>query len=190
MSKKFKVIHQNYGEGRHAKVSLIKRKSDKKLFIWKRPRSDNPAHQRVFQEEHRRSKIWRELGISDVYVEWCPDNKSLLKTYIKGHTLAYKLKKDGHLFAKTDKKSMKELKKLFSHLIDSNTWVRDLGNKNLVFDGDRWQVIDSSDIFKMENRDVTKQIYKEELVKKWSKRALKKLSNHDIRHIRSFFDSI
>jgi len=186
---RFKIVRKNFGKGKHAKVSIVKRKSDKKLFIWKRPKSDNPDHQRVFLVEHERARVWREIGVSEVHVKWCPDNLSLLKTYVKGYTLAEKLKKDRHFFSKTKRRSVKALRKLFRYLVDSEFWVRDLSTKNLVFDGDKWHVIDSSDIFKMENRSATKQKYKDELVQMWHMKH-KKLSSSDIRHIESFFDSI
>lgn len=181
----FKVIKKNCGHGIHSWVSVVKRK-DGKLFIWKRPISDDHKHQESFRLEFRKAALWREFGVSKVKVYWHPDGKSLLKTYIKGPTLEKLLRDDHKFFHKTDKKSLKALKKLFKKLIRSGHYVRDLGSRNIVYDGKRWHVIDSSSINAGWTESETRYTYKEELSKRWCK----KVPRHEVDSIRSFFDSI
>ena len=83
----FEVIHKNCGHGARSKVSLVKRKSDGKLFIWKRPKSRKYMYQESSRKELIKVKQWRKFGISKVKARWHPDRLSLLKTYIKGPSL-------------------------------------------------------------------------------------------------------
>lgn len=182
----FKIIYKDCGHGIHSWVSVVKRRSDGKLFIWKRPVSDDPKHQESFRLEFRKAALWREFGASKVKVYWHPDNRSLLKTYIKGSTLEKILRTDHKFFHRTDKKPFKALRKLFRRLIRSGHYVRDLGSRNLVYDGKRWHVIDSSSINAGWTESETRQEYKEELAKRWSK----KISKKEINSIKLFFDSI
>jgi len=182
----FKVIYKNCGKGIHSIVSVVKRKYDRKLFIWKRPISDDPKHQESFRQEFRKAALWREFGASKVKVYWHPDGKSLLKTYIKGPTLEKILRKDRKFFHKTDDKKYKALRKLFKRLVRSGYYIRDLGSRNLVYDGERWHIIDSSYISPGYAASDARHEYKEELSNRW----YKKISNKEIGPIRSFFDSI
>ena len=47
----FKVIYKDCGHGARSKVSVVKRKSDGKLLIWKRPKSHNYIYQESFRKE-------------------------------------------------------------------------------------------------------------------------------------------
>lgn len=67
--KHLKIISKDCGHGVHAKVSVVKRESDGKLLIWKRPTSNNPIHQKAFRKEIKRSRYWRKFGISKVKVK-------------------------------------------------------------------------------------------------------------------------
>ena len=52
----FKIIYKDCGTGR-SKVSLVKRKSDGELLIWKRSRhSYNPRRQESYRKEIKKSK--------------------------------------------------------------------------------------------------------------------------------------
>jgi len=181
----YKIIYKDCSKGIHSRVSVVKRK-DGELFIWKRPISDDHKHQESFRQEFRKASLWREFGVSKIRVYWHPDGRSLLKTYIKGPTLEKMLKEDHKFFHNKDKKPFKSLRKLFKKLVKSGYYIRDLGSRNLVYDGKRWHIIDSSSINPGWNESEARHMYKEELSKRWSK----KISKKEISSIKSFFDSI
>lgn len=166
----FEIISADFGRGVHAKVSIVKRKSDGKVIIWKRPVSDSSVHQRAFQKEIKRSKHWRKTGISKVKVCWHPDRHSLLKTYVKGKTLSQTLENDHKFFSKIDSQPVKALGKFLRLLVDSRRYIQNLSCENIVYDGKRWQVIDSSDVHNKESRSKIKRDYYRKFFKIWSDR--------------------
>ena len=83
----FKIIHKDCGHGARSKVSIVKRKSDGKLLIWKQPLLDDKWHHESLRKEIKYSKFWRKFGVSRVKACWHSDGRSLLKTFIKGITL-------------------------------------------------------------------------------------------------------
>lgn len=182
---RLKVIRKNFGHGVHAKVSIVKRKSDGKLLIWKRPSSSGSVHQKAFRQEIERSKYWRKFGISKVRVCWHSDKHSLLKTYVKGKTLAQILKHDHKFFSKTKNLPTRELGKFLELLIDSRHYIQNLSCENLVFDGKKWQVIDSSNVHKRESDSNIKQEYTKKFLGAWSKKVH---SGEQTNHIKSFLN--
>ena len=181
----FELIHKDCGYGMHAKVSVVKRKSDGILLIWKRQASSNPEHQKAFRNEIKRSKYWRKFGISQVKVCWHPDKQSLLKTYIKGKTLTQTLKDDSNFFSNTNRHSVKALGKFLRLLINSKHYIQNLSCENLVYDGKKWHVIDSSNVHERESRSRTRREYKKKFFGTWSKRLH---SDNEIDHLKSFIE--
>jgi hypothetical protein len=181
----FELVNEDCGHGMHAKVSIVKRESDGQLLIWKRPVSSNPEHQKAFRYEIKRSKYWRKFGVSKVKVCWHSDKHSLLKTYIKGKTLTQILKDDSQFFSKTKRRSLKALGKFLRLLIGSRHYIQNLSCENLVFDGKKWHVIDSSDVHERESRSRTRREYKRKFFGIWSKRLH---SNNDIHYLKSFLE--
>lgn len=182
----FKIIRENCGHGARSKVSIIKRKSDGKLFIWKQPLLDDEWHHESLRKEIKYAKFWRKFGTSNVKVCWHHDRRSLLKTYIKGDTLDQILKKNPEFFSG---KSMplKALRELIGFLINSKHYIYDLISENLVFDGSKWHIIDSGSISYMNSRSRAKQEYKEKFLKNWSKKLS---SEKDIDSLKSFLESV
>jgi hypothetical protein len=178
-----KVVRKNFGHGVHAKVSIVKRKSDGKLLIWKRPSSSRSVHQKAFRKEIERSKYWRKFGISNVNVCWHSDKHSLLKTYVKGKTLAQILKNNRNFFSKTRSRSAVALGKFLELLIDSRHYIQNLSCENLVFDGKKWQVIDSSNVHKRKSSSDIKQEYMNKFLGIWSRKVRSDSQTH---HIKSF----
>lgn len=174
----FKYVHKNCGHGVHGVISVVKRKSDGKLIIWKQPRSSNSRHQKSFQQEIKKSKRWRQFGISKVRVCWHPDKKSLLKTYVKGPTLKQMLRNGKLHFSKTKSRPVKALGKFVSMIIDSKHYIADVNRQNLVFDGKRWHLIDSSAIHGKSSRSSTIQKYKKAFLRSWSKSIYSKKEEH------------
>ena len=166
---RFKIVHKDCARGVHGRISVVKRRSDGKLIIWKRPRSHNYRHQQSFQQEIKKSKYWRKFGVSRVKVCWHPDNKSLLKTYIKGPTLKQMLR-EGHLrFSKPDSRPVRALGELVGLLIGSRHYIQDVNRQNLVFDGEKWHIIDSSGIQGKTPYPVVRQKYRQAFLRSWSK---------------------
>lgn len=183
----FEVIYKNCDHGVHANISVVKRESDGKLFIWKRAVSSDPRHQKSFQKEFKKAKLWRKFGTSKVKVHWHPDKRSLLKTYIKGYTLKKMLEKDRLHFSREESEPVKALRKFIGLLINSKHYVKDLNRKNIVFDGKKWHIIDSSDIHKKSTRSETEREYKRKFFESWSKSLD---SDEEIHSFESFLDSL
>jgi tRNA A-37 threonylcarbamoyl transferase component Bud32 len=182
---RFKIINKDCGHGARSKVSIVKRKSDGKLLIWKQPLFDDRWHHESLRKEIKRAKLWRKFGISRVKVCWHPDKRSLLKTYIKGDTLEQILTKNPGFFSEKSR-YLKTLRELLGLLINSKIYIYDLIGENLIFDGKRWHVIDSGSVRNRETRSETKQEYRQEFLKSWSKG----LPEDEINSLKSFLDSL
>lgn len=182
----FTIVHRDCGHGARSKVTVIKRKSDGKLFIWKQPLLDDEWHHESLRKEIRYSKYWRKFGASRVKVCWHHDNRSLLKTYVKGSTLDQILKNNPGFFSGKSR-SLKTLRELIGFLINSKYYVSDLICENLVFDGKRWHIIDSGSIYYRGSRSGVKNEYKEKLLKRWSNILS---SEQEIESLKSFLDSV
>lgn len=181
---RLEIVHKDFAHGVHAKVSIVKRESDGKLLVWKRPRkTDIYRHIESFRQEIRKSKFWRKFGISNVKTDWHPDGLSLLKTYIKGPTLKQMLEKNPNFFSETESKPAKELGRLIGLLIDSKCYIADLNRQNLIFDGDRWHVIDSSWIYNEIAFPDIRRKYEKTFLKSWSKSLN---SDNEIHALKSF----
>jgi hypothetical protein len=181
----FNVIHKNCARGVHGKISLVKRKSDGKLIIWKRPRSSSHIHQESFRKEIKKSKYWRLFGISRVKICWHKDKRSLLKTYIKGPTLKQMLRNNDIRFSKPNSQHVKALGEFVRLIIHSEHYIQDVNRQNLVFDGNKWHLIDSSGIHGKIGHSEIIQKYKKSFLKSWSK-SLK--SNDEMQSLISFLN--
>lgn len=181
----FEVIDKNFAHGVHSKVSIVRRESDGELLVWKQPRTSNIyTHIESFRQEIIKSKSWRKFGVSNVKIFWHPNNISLLKTYIKGPTLKQILEENPRFFSETENKPVKALGKLVELLICSKCYIADLNRQNLVFDGDRWHVIDSSWVYRETTFPDIREKYKKFFLKSWSKSIPK-----DEKHaVKSFID--
>ena len=183
---RLRVIHKDCGYVVHAKVSIVKRESDGQLLIWKRPHSDNSIHRKAFKKEITRSKYWRKFGVSKVKVCWHSDKHSLLKTYIKGKTLTQILKDDQRFFSKTKSLPTRALGKFLRILINSRHYIQNLSCENLVFDGKKWHIIDSSNVHGKESLSKIKREYRKKFFGIWSKRL--HYDDDEIRHLKSFLE--
>lgn len=179
-----RFVHKDCAQGTHGKISVVKRK-DGKLIIWKRPRSSSHIHQESFRKEIKKSKYWRRFGISRVRVYWHKDKHSLLKTYIKGPTLKQMLRNNDLRFSKPNSQPVKALGEFVELLINSEHYIQDVNRQNLVFDGKKWHLIDSSGIHGKISHSEIRERYKKSFLKSWSK-SLK--SNDEIQSLVSFLN--
>jgi tRNA A-37 threonylcarbamoyl transferase component Bud32 len=180
---RLKIVHKDFAHGAHGKISIVKRGSDGKLIIWKRPRSRDRIHQESFRQEIKKSRYWRKFGISKVKVCWHKDKQSLLKTYIKGPTLKQMLRKGDLRFSKPDSRPAKALGELVRLLIDCGHYIQDVNRQNLIFDGKKWHLIDSSTIHGKVSRSLVRERYKRAFLLSWSKSLD---SDEEMRCLKSF----
>jgi tRNA A-37 threonylcarbamoyl transferase component Bud32 len=183
-SEGFKIIYKDCGTGR-TKVSVVKRKSDGKLLIWKRARSEGTRNNNFYKNDIKKSKLWRKFGISTVRACVHPDKKSILRTYIKGHTLRQILKNNPEFFSGRETKYRKALKGFIKLLINSKHYIHDMKGANIVFSDGKWQVIDSGKAYKHKNRSDVVHEYRENLMEKWSRSIH---SRNEIHYLGSFLD--
>jgi tRNA A-37 threonylcarbamoyl transferase component Bud32 len=181
---RLRFVHKDCARGVHGRISVVKRK-DGKLLIWKRPRSSDYKHQESFRQEIIKSKYWRRFGVSRVKVCWHKDKQSLLKTYIRGPTLKQMLRKKNFRFSKPDSRPVKALGELVELLVDCGHYIQDVNRQNLVFDGKKWHLIDSSAIHKKVSRSEIRQKYKKTFLRSWSK-SLE--SNDEMHSLNSFLN--
>jgi tRNA A-37 threonylcarbamoyl transferase component Bud32 len=182
---RLKFVHKDCAKGVHGKISVVKRGSDGKLIIWKQPRSGDSRHQESFRQEIKKSKYWRKFGISRVKVCWHNDKQSLLKTYIKGPTLKQMLRKEDLRFSKPNSRPVKALGELVELLIDCGHYIQDVNRQNLVFDGKKWHLIDSSAIHGKVSHSEIRQKYKKTFLRSWSKSLD---SNEEMNSLKSFLN--
>lgn len=182
---RLKVIHKDCAQGVHGKISVVKRQSDGKLIIWKRPRSKDGRHQQSFSQEIKKSKYWRRFGVSRVKVCWHKDKQSLLKTYIKGPTLKQMIRDNDLRFSKPNSRPVKALGELVELLINSGHYIQDVNRQNLVFDGKKWHLIDSSTIRGKTSHSETRQKYKTAFLRSWSKSLS---SDEEMHSLKSFLN--
>ena len=182
---RFKMVHKNCGHGAGGKVSVVKRKSDGKLLIWKRPKSHSLRYQESYRKEIKKIKLWRKFGLTKVKVCWHPDKRSLLKTYVKGPTLRQMLKKNPSFFSGTaENRPRNALIKFVGLLVDSDHYIHDMKGSNIIFDGKRWQAIDGGKSNKTNHSSVRKE-YRKNLLEKWSRRLG---SKREINALESFLE--
>ena len=163
----FEMINQDFATGEHSRVSLV-RGPDHTLLIWKRPADDSPSHQMAFRKEIERAKVWRALGLSNVEVRWHEDKRSLIRTYVPG-VLALDRIQSRRFWADDSHATERcALADLIVRAAQQRAYVNDLSPRNLIFDGCRWQVIDSGSIRFRENRESTLKKYRQRLMKHWS----------------------
>jgi hypothetical protein len=166
---RLEVVREDFASGKHSRVSLVRR-ADATLWIWKRPQDDSTAHQVAFRKDMKRAKTWRALGLSNIEVEWHPDQRSLLRTYVPGVLAFERIQQRGFWTDEAYAKDRRALAQLIVHAAAQRAYVTDLNPKNLIFDGTRWHVIDSGTIYFGESPEGTLQTYQQKIVKIWAKK--------------------
>jgi len=180
----FEIVYEDCGTGRTL-ISLVRRKSDGKLLIWKRERYKGSRSKNFYKTDIKKTKMWRKFGISIVKAWLHPDKKSVLRTYIAGHTLAEVLENNQEFFSGGETEYRTALIAFIKLLIDSRHYIHDMKGANLVFDGERWQVIDSGKAYKQKSRSDTIHEYRENLREKWSRNLR---SQNEINYLESFLN--
>jgi hypothetical protein len=165
----FEVISKDFALGKHSRVSLV-RCPDQTLWIWKCPRDDSKSHQMSFRKEIERAKVWRELELSNVEVRWHEDKRSLLRTYVPGVLALDRIQSREFWTDDTYARERGALAHLIERAAQQRAYLSDLNPRNLIFDGSRWQVIDSGSIRFRESPETTLKKYRQLLMKNWSSR--------------------
>jgi hypothetical protein len=165
----FEVVRKDFAIGKHSRVSLV-RYPDHTLWIWKRPTDDAKSHQMSFRKEFERAKVWRQLELSNGEVRWHEDKRSLLRTYVPGVLASDRIQSREFWTDATSATERRTLAHLIVRAAQQRAYVSDLNPRNLVFDGSRWQVIDSGTIRFRESAESTLKKYRHTLMKNWSSR--------------------
>ena len=169
---KFKIVHKNFAKGARGKISVVKRRKDGRLLIWKRPKSGNSMYRKSYNKEIKKIAQWRKFGLTNIEVCWCNDkDDGILKTYVDGPNLKQILKKHPDFFSHSerDEKYVKALSKFLNNLEDCGHYIHDLKMANIIYDKKRkiYQLIDSGPIHKKSKESAVKQ-HRKMLYKKWS----------------------
>jgi hypothetical protein len=167
MMEPFEVIRKDVGRGKHSRVSLV-RCADQTLWIWKCPADDSKSHQMAFRKEIDRAKIWRQLELSTVEVKWHKDKRSLFRTYVPGVLALDRIQSREFWTNDTYGAERSALAHLIARAAQQRAYVSDLNPGNLIFDGRRWQVIDSGSIRFGDSPESILKKYRQRLMKNWS----------------------
>jgi hypothetical protein len=165
--KVFEVIRKDFSMGKHSRVSLV-RCPDQTLWIWKCPADDSKSHQMAFRKEIERAKVWRQLELSDIDVQWHEDKRSLFRTYVPGVLALDRIRSREFWIEDSYAAERSALGQLIARAAQHGAYVSDLNPRNLVFDGSRWQVIDSGSIRFGGSPEATLKKYRQRLLKNWS----------------------
>ena len=163
----FEVIESDFGRGKHSRVSLV-RGSDQTLWIWKCPADDSKCHRTAFRKEIERARIWQQLELSNIEVTWHEDRRSLFRTYVPGVLALDRIQSREFWTDETYVPERCALAHLIVRAAQQRAYVSDLNPGNLIFDGCRWQVIDSGSIRFMDSPEATLKKYRQRLMRNWS----------------------
>ena len=163
----FDVIRKDFGMGKHSRVSLV-RCPELTLWIWKCPADDSKAHQMAFRKEIERAKVWRQLDLSNVEVRWHEDKRSLFRTYVPGILALDRIRSREFWTDETYAEERRALTHLIVRAAQQGAYVNDLNPRNLIFDGTRWQIIDSGSIRFRDSPEAILKKYRQRLLKAWS----------------------
>lgn len=164
---KFKIIKQIH-KGRND-IFIVKY-NGRECLLKKSHKYKGHEKTESLKRQIDRMRQWREFGLSKVKAKRYKDG--ILKTYIRGKTLSKIIDKKGHFFSDKNKnknsKELKALEKFVGKLVKSGYLIHDMKGPNLVFDGNKFQIIDSGPIKKYNKSSLNKE-YEKILYVKWSK---------------------
>lgn len=144
----FELARENIGAGKSSRVSVVRRTADEALFAWKVPSGGKADGRDVFESLVRRSREWVRLGVAAGVVEFAPDGETLLQPYVAGTSLR-KLFRESDLLSDPADPRLHPLADLFRDVVTAKVYVSGLNSENLIFDGERFQVIDSGAVRSM-----------------------------------------
>lgn len=180
----FNVVNPCIGCGKTSRISLLKKTTDNRLYVWKQPANDSPRIRREFQQLVERSVVWKRLGISSALIFWDKDRKNLLQPYVNGTTLKQALNSTP-LLTDPAHELLPPLIDLFQRMVTNNIYISGLNTENLIFSNSRWEIIDSGSITVMETPLIAWTKQSLQLRKKWARRE--SFSRTDIKN---FLDRI
>jgi len=149
----------------------------KRICILKKPKNNSSSRKESLKRQLKRIRFWNKFGLSKIRA--VRYHGGILKTYVDGKTLHKIIDKDEHFFSENSKE-LKALRNFVELLIRSRHFIHDMKGQNIVFDGERFQIIDSGPIYKMNN---VKKEYQKILYIKWSKLLD---SNREKKYLRKF----
>jgi hypothetical protein len=162
------LIAAHAGIGKTSRVCRVRRTADGAELAWKIPVDDGPRTRRDMELAVERSSQWVELGISSSPIVWGPGRASLLQPFVAGPTLEERIRADG--VPRPDCGTEHEqLVGLVLGLVGRGGYVSGLNASNLVFDGERWQVIDSGAVHRLSGVREAWPRQRKDLLRKWTR---------------------
>ena len=141
----FEVVEDHIGSGKTSRVSLVKRRSDGQLFAWKVPKDASPATREMLAVLVERSKVWQRIGVARGEARIAADGATALQPYVPGRSLRSALL-ETDLLRNPEHPLLPPLVETFRRMAAARVSVSGLNTDNLLFDGERWLVIDSGAI--------------------------------------------
>ncbi len=148
----FQLIEKDIGEGKYSRVHLLERISDKKQFAWKIARTVTVEQDYwQFRKVANLHQAWVKLGLTSLDLFYLEDPSQKGSFYIL-HEMAGKetlvdiYKKYPNFIADFHNPYTQALDIFFATMTLQNVYIRDLNPGNIVWDGQRWQLIDSQSI--------------------------------------------
>lgn len=161
------IVSEDFATGKHSRVSLV-RSPDRTLWIWKRGADESKIHQVAFRKEVERMRVLRGLGLSSVESKLHDDERSLLRTYVPGVLAFERIQSEDFWTCETHAAERRALAQLITCAARERVYVNDLNPHNLIFDGCRWQIIDSGSLRFTDSPEATLKKYRQRLLKSWS----------------------
>lgn len=157
----YELVRPFIGAGKTSRVGLVRRIEDGAEFAWKIPESDSAASTRALLEVAARAREWVRLGANPDPALVAPDGRTVLQRYVDGVTLHGLLQgiprspQQSTLAEERDTLISTApgvaLAAMFASMARGGAFVSGLNPKNLIYDGDRWHVIDSGSVQRTAN---------------------------------------
>ena len=174
--KSYRVVKKNIGEGFHSHVHLLEKitptpvPSHSKvntLYVLKQPKYHANNRELTLRHIHSiKEEVetlvprWKEAGAVDQSFEAYVDESGLgnIKTFIQGVSGREAMLNPE--FWSHESTQKKQLISLFQSFIEQSLFIGDLAPDNFIYDGERFQVIDSGGIKGMSSQYAAAMLYK------------------------------
>lgn len=141
----YTLVKESIGQGKYSYVSLIRRDSDHQLFAWKRKTGVQSNHGDAYRRHVNLHILWQALGVTDaemILLKSKDEEETILHRLVSGRTLKREVEHQ-NFFKNTNSIQFQTLLDLVETMVKNRIVLLDLNAKNIVFDGERWEVIDS-----------------------------------------------
>jgi hypothetical protein len=180
----FETVREHLGAGKTCVVRLVRRVEDGALFALKVPRADDPATRALLEELIERSRVLTRLGLAPGELRRDPTGRVLLQPFVEGPSLRSLLAETDLLTDAADPR-LRDLAALFSRIVRARLCVSGLNSENLIFDGERFRIIDCGVIHRMVSGHGAWRRQREKLARHWVR-----FDGHGAATIEAFLDRL